>query len=77
MDRPSCVWPKMKGPGTELDRVFWGWTRCGFQLDAAFSPVSFLVVLGVLLGFVDKQLVGSIFPEGLSVTTYKAIPGTS
>lgn len=77
MDRPACVWPKIKGPGTELDRAFWEWIHCSFQLDHAFSPTSFLVVLGVLLAFVDKQLVGSIFPGGPSVTTCRAAPGTS
>lgn len=77
MDRPSCVWPKMKGPGMELDRTFWEWTHCCFQLDDAFSPTSFMVLLGILLAFVDKQLVGPIFPGGPSVTTCRATPRTS
>lgn len=76
-DRPSCVWPEIKGPDTGLDRAFREWTHCSFQLDDAFSPTSFVVVLGVLLVFVDKQLVGSLFPGGPSVTTCRAAPGTS
>lgn len=50
MDRLSCVWPKIKGPGTEPDRAFQEWTHCRFQLDEAFSPTSFLVVFISLCG---------------------------
>lgn len=68
---PHCVWPKKKGSGQELGGTFWEWL-------AAFSPKFFLgLFVCFLLACMDKQLVGSIFPERPLVTIHRAIPGTS